>query len=97
MTIVKNFKDSNIMKAFLLNSFASTLIIIIAIIINNMFEKNTVYIYNSDDVKTHDVKKETKSLHIFFTFFTTFLISVFVYISMFFTFGFGGGMVSNEI
>jgi hypothetical protein len=80
MPLIKNFNSTTIWKAFVLNSIASSITIVIAIILKSKFDKY----YGKDNYKGISI-----------TFFITFLISFFCFLTMHIIFGYGKSMVSN--
>lgn len=84
--LIKNFKSTNIFKAFLLNSITSTIIIVLAIEVNFMISKRNV-----DNEKENKTNEENNILMVvIITFFTT----IIAYSIMYLIFGFGGGMIT---
>lgn len=81
MPLIKHFKSTNVWNAFALNSLASSLTILIAIILKQNF----------DTYK----KKYTPAEGLFLTLIFTFITSFLAYAILHFVFGFGGGMLTN--
>lgn len=87
MPLIKNFRSTNIWKAFILNSIAAAIVIVIGITVKNHFDT-----YTTDDDKgkiTRETNFTSISLTVLFTFLTSFL----AYTIMYLVFGFGGGML----
>ena len=80
MPLIKGFESTTILKAFLLNSLASTLIILLAITIKKYYDQLIQQKFNKFTmiIKT-----------LVFTFLTTFIS----YYSLYFLFGYGKGML----
>jgi hypothetical protein len=87
MPIFKGLRSTTIWKAFLLNSIASSLIIVIAITIKNRFD-----IYK--DINGDKIKESTSAKSLLITIFVTFAASYTSYVVLYLLFGFGGGMLS---
>jgi len=87
MPIFKGLRSTTIWKAFLLNSIASSLIIVIAITIKNRFD-----IYK--DINGDKIKQSTSAKSLLITIFVTFVASYASYVVLYLLFGYGGGMLS---
>jgi hypothetical protein len=81
------FHATNYVRAFILNGLASALIIVIAIYIKGKFDT-----YKDPDGT--DITRETNFKSMGLTFMFTFLASIAGYVLLYYTFGFGGGMLS---
>ena len=94
MPLIAGFRSTNIWKAFILNSITSSLVIIIALIVKNNFDTFS----NTKDTKkdTNDVKQQTNFKSIMLTIVATFISSMIAYSTMYFLFGYGGGMLVNN-
>lgn len=85
MPLIKNFRSTNIWNAFILNSIAAAIVIVIGITVKDHFDT-----YTKDDSKiTRKTNFTSISLTVLFTFLTSFL----AYTIMYLVFGFGGGML----
>ena len=87
MAIIKNFKSSNVWRAFILNSIAATLIIYISI------EMQHHYRVFKDDKGNKINSEATPVDDTIISLCLTFLTSLFAYILLYIVFGFGGGML----
>ena len=87
MPLINNFRSTNIWKAFVLNSLAASIVIVIGITVKSHFDT-----YTTDDSK---IKRKTNFTSISLTILFTFLTSFLAYTIMYFVFGFGGGMLTN--
>ena len=90
--LIKGFKSTNVWYAFLLNSIATTIIVVFAITLQNVFD--IIYIDNNN--KKHKLKKQFNWISFVITIITTFFTTFSAYIVMYVLFGFGGGMLINE-
>lgn len=88
MPLIKGFTSTNIWKAFLLNSIASTLVIFIAVTVKERYDTFT-------DKKNEEVKRTTNYRSIGLTLLATFLATMLAYTLMYLVFGFGGGMLTG--
>ena len=86
MPLIENFKSTSILKAFILNSLASSLIIFIAILVKADFDNY--------EIVENNIRRTTTFKSIFFTLLFTFLSSLIAYTLLYFIFGFGEGMLS---
>ena len=86
MPLIENFKSTSILKAFILNSLASSLVIFIAILVKSDFDNYKIIEKNL--IRTTTFKS------LLFTLLFTFLSSLIAYTILYFIFGFGGGMLS---
>ena len=85
MAIVKGFRSTTVWKAFILNSFAVGVAVVVAIFLKDFWDKEN----NSKHIKI-----STKQMLI--TFGTTMLALFLVYTGLHFFFGFGGGMLIQQ-
>ena len=76
--LIKNFKASTYMKAFILNAISSSIIASVAIMVKDRLDKYTKYHIN---------------IKIILTFIITFFITLISFSIMYVLFGFGGGMM----
>jgi membrane-associated HD superfamily phosphohydrolase len=88
MPLIHGFQATTVWKAFALNSIASALVILIAIMVKGKFDH-----YVDKDNK--DVQHYTTLTGVILTLFFTFLASFASYTILYFVFGFGFGMESN--
>ena len=82
--IIRNFTASNIWKAFVLNSIAASLVILVAIATKKEFDTSFTNINGGG----------TNYLGTFFTLITTFVTSMVAYTVLYTIVGFGGGMIA---
>ena len=89
MPIIKNFRATNVWKAFILNSMLTSIVILVSI-------TSKQYLDNYTDVDDDDNKviHKTNFQSLIITLILTFIVSMISYIIMYFTFGFGGGMLA---
>ena len=90
LPLVKGFKATSIWKAFILQSIAATIIIFIAVTLKAKYDKYT-------DIQGNEVYSNITWKSIIFTLLFTFAAALFAYASMFWLFGFGGGMLVQTI
>ena len=106
MAVIKNFKATNVWKAFVLNSIATTLTIFVGITIKGYLdtydavdEKSTSENEKSPNNNKNSpiviLESKTNITSIISTLVFTFIASMVAYISMYFLFDFGGGMLVN--
>ena len=84
MAVINRLKSTTILHAFILNSIASALTIIIAL-----------YVKQRMDITDQKKVTEFSIWEIIFVCFAAFSASMLSYIILFILFGFGGGMLSN--
>ena len=82
--IIHNFTASNIWKAFILNSIAAALVILVAIVTKNEFDTNFI---TGDNTGLNYIGT-------FFTLVSTFVTSMVAFTLLYVVFGFGGGMIA---
>ena len=82
--IINNFTASNIWKAFVLNSIAAALVILVAIVTKKEFDTSFI---------TGD-KTGVNYIGTFFTLISTFVTSMVAFTLLYVVFGFGGGMIA---
>lgn len=90
MSLIKGFKATSVWKAFILQSIASTIIIFIAVTLKAKYDKYT-------DIHGNEVYSSITWKSVIFTLFFTFAAALFAYTSMFWLFGFGGGMLVQTV
>ena len=78
--LIKDFRATSFTKAFILNSLATALIVIIAILSKQLLDKHVGHLNDS--------------LRITMTFFITFFSALIIYFVLYFIVGFGGGMIA---
>ena len=103
MAFIKNFKSTNIWKAFILNSIATTIIIFVSITTKNYLDHYTTINYNASlnsknttkDIidQDHKIIRQTNFQSVLITLLITFSTSMLAYTIMYILFGFGGGML----
>ena len=102
--LVKGFKSTNRINAFLLNSLKSALVIVLTIATKDYFDKyikiNVKHTDIDDDNKYDDdhvvimSKNNIKSLLLSFV--VAFSISMLSFMILYVVFGFGGGLITTE-
>ena len=92
MPLVKGFRSTSIMRAFVLNSIAITLVTFIAITVKGRLDTYTAATKDGDD----NVKRRTNLTSVVITLVATFLTSMAAYWLMYIVFGFGGGMLVRD-
>ena len=94
MPLISGFRSTNVWKAFILNSIASSLVIIIALIVKSNFDTFS----NNKNINkdTNGLKQQTNFKSIMLTIIATFISSMIAYSTMYFLFGYGGGMLVND-
>ena len=103
MSFIKNFKSTNIWKAFVLNSIATTIIIFVSITTKNYLDNYTTINYtaslNSKNTtkysidQDHKIIRKTNFQSVLITLLITFSTSMLAYTIMYILFGFGGSML----
>jgi len=89
MPIFRNFRATNVWKAFILNSILTSIVILVSIT-SKQYLDNYIDIDGNKNKIVH--KTNFKSLII--TLLVTFVISMLSYTIMYFTFGYGSGMLA---
>ena len=89
MPIFRNFRATNVWKAFILNSILTSIVILVSIT-SKQYLDNYIDIDGDKNKIVH--KTNFKSLII--TLLVTFVISMLSYTIMYFTFGYGSGMLA---
>jgi len=90
MPLIQNFRSTNVWKAFILNSIAAAIVIVIGMTVKEHFDT-----YIVDDNNSNKIKRTTNFTSISLTILFTFLTSFLAYTIMYFVFGFGGGMLTS--
>ena len=85
---IVNFKATTVWKAFMLNALASSVIIVLAIVIKSNLDKYTI--------EKNKIKRESTLASISYTFLFTFISTFLAYTLMFFIFGFGSSMLAQN-
>ena len=81
MALIKGFKSTTLVNAFVLNALASALIAVTAVEMRQSLDKNKLY-----------VTEKQKAQQVFLT---TFAVAIGVFSALHIVFGFGGGMISD--
>ena len=82
MALIKGFKSTTLVNAFILNALASALIAVTAVEMRQSLNENKIY-----------VTERQKAQQVFIT---TFAVAIGVFVILHVVFGFGGGMISNS-
>lgn len=82
MPIIKDFKSTTIWRAFFLSSFRTTLIIFIATMVEDYYDRE------------RNISHKTNYKKIYMTLLFTFLTAYISFIIMYFVFGYGDGMLA---
>lgn len=90
MPLIQHFRSTNVWNAFILNSIAASIVIVIGMTVKEHFDT-----YIVDDNNSNKIKRTTNFTSISLTILFTFLISFLAYTIMYFVFGFGGGMLTS--
>lgn len=85
---IVNFKSTTVWKAFTLNALASSIIIVLAIVIKSKLDKYTI--------EKNKITRESTLASVSYTFLFTFISTFLAYALMFFIFGFGSGMLAQN-
>lgn len=88
MPLIKGFTSTSIWKAFILNSLASTLVILIAVTVKERYDTFT-------DNKNNKISRSTSTKSLVLTVIATFFATLFAYTVMYLIFGYGGGMLTG--
>ena len=96
MVLIKHFHSTNIWNAFILNSIASSLVIVFALTVKDFLNLYTNINPDKINDKDNNMKMKVKITwyNILIIFIVTFFISMIAYTLMYFIFGFGGGMLA---
>ncbi len=92
MPLIKNFRATDVWKAFILNSLLTSVIILVSITSKQYLDN---FVEDDDANTTNKNIRKTSLQNILISFVLTFIISMLSYTIMYYTFGFGGGMVSS--
>ena len=92
MPLIKNFHATDVWKAFILNSLLTSVIILVSITSKQYLDN---FVEEDDANTTNKNIRKTSLQNILISFVLTFIISMLSYTIMYYTFGFGGGMVSS--
>ena len=92
MPLIKNFRATDVWKAFILNSLLTSVIILVSITSKQYLDN---FVEEDDANTTNKNIRKTSLQNILISFVLTFIISMLSYTIMYYTFGFGGGMVSS--
>lgn len=97
MPIIKNFLATNVWKAFILNSILTSVIILVSVTSKQYLDSYIIIDNNEDDKKGNNkIVHKTNFKSLMISLLLTFTISMLSYTIMYFTFGYGSGMlVSN--
>jgi hypothetical protein len=93
MPLIRNFRATDVWKAFILNSLLTSVIILVSIT-SKQYLDNFIEDDNDTNTTSKNIRK-TSIPNILISFVLTFIISMLSYTIMYYTFGFGGGMVSS--
>lgn len=96
MPIIKNFRATNVWKAFILNSILTSIIILVSITTKQYLDNYNIIIDNSEDKNKGKVVHKTNFKSVMISLLLTFIISMISYTIMYFTFGYGAGMVVTD-
>lgn len=88
MPLIAGFRSTSVWKAFFLNSIASALVIFIAINVKSRFDK-----FTAKKDPDREIVRTTNWKSIVLTLIATFTASMIAFSTMYFVFGFGGGML----
>lgn len=89
MVLFTGFRATTLSHAFILNSLASAIIIVTAIYLKGSLDRYK-------DYKGRVIRNDITFPSVSITFIVTFLASLIGYWSLYYTFGFGGGMLVSE-
>ena len=92
MPLIKNVRATDVWKAFILNSLLTSIIILVSITSKQYLDN---FIEDDDTTITGKNVRKTSVPNIIISFVLTFIISMISYTIMYYTFGFGGGMVAS--
>ena len=81
MTLIKGFKSTTLVNAFILNALASALIAVTAVEMRQSLNENKLYVTEAQKARQ--------------VFITTFAVAIGVFIALHLVFGFGGGMLTD--
>jgi 1,4-dihydroxy-2-naphthoate octaprenyltransferase len=98
--LVKGFKATNRINAFILNSLRAALVIVLTITAKDYFDKYTTTIdvnHTADDDDEHSVViRQTSVKSLLISFLVAFTVSMIAFSTLYVVFGFGGGLLTDE-
>ena len=89
MVLIHNFKSTTRWKAFILNSFAASLSIVVALMVKSYFD-----VYTDD--KGNIITVRIKYFYYLITFLITFIATFSSYFLLYLFFGYGGGQLTQS-
>ena len=98
--LIKGFKATNRSNAFILNSLRAALVIVLTITAKDYFDKYTTTIkinHTGDDDEHSVVIRQTSIKSLLISFLVAFTVSMIAFITLYIVFGFGGGLLTDEI
>lgn len=102
--LIKGFKATNRTNAFILNSLRASLVIVLTIAAKEYFDKyvniEVKHTDNGSDSESdvHDIVTRNSSIKsLVLSFIVSFIVSMFAFITLYTVFGFGGGLLTDEI
>lgn len=98
--LIKGFKATNLSNAFILNSLRAALVIVLTITVKDYFDKYTTTIkinHTGDDGEHSVVIRQTSIKSLLISFLVAFTVSMIAFITLYIVFGFGGGLLTDEI
>jgi len=98
--LVKGFKATNRTNAFILNSLRAALVIVLTITAKDYFDKYTTIIkisHTGDDDEHKIIIRQTSLKSLLISFLVAFTVSMLAFTILYIIFGFGGGLLTNEI
>ena len=102
--LIKGFKSTNRTNAFLLNSLKSALVIVLTIATKDYFDKYVeidIKHADTDDDNKHDdhvvISPENNIKSLLISFVVAFSISMLAFMVLYVIFGFGGGLITDEV
>lgn len=92
MPLIRNFRATDVWKAFILNSLLTSVIILVSITSKQYLDN-----FIEDDYTNETGKniRKTSLQNILISFLLTFIICMLSYTIMYYIFGFGGGMITT--
>lgn len=95
MPWIRDFRATSILKAFILNSIAATLVIFIAITVKSELD-TWQDVKPGDSAHPDELERKSSWRSAVITLTVTFLTSMAAYALMYWVFGFGGGMLVHS-
>lgn len=92
MPLIRNFRATDVWKAFILNSLLTSVIILVSITSKQYLDN---FIEDDHTNETGKNIRKTSPQNILISFLLTFIISMLSYTIMYYIFGFGGGMITT--